>query len=275
MPFPVEFGRVFSDEQSLLAVLPEGTTLHLSVQAWRTFDWVVSVDRDGKEVWVVVYSALYPRNFDTSLPLLQSKLEEFMRSDGPSVRAFVYDGRRADFYAEQNKLLSDGLVPHCLSCFDCVPYVDRFGLPHGVNCDACGSDGGDGTPGERNAQGDYTLKFGVDPGSAEASRKCNACRTEMDIDAKRCGRCVVSSSSLSFSSSPSLLFVILLVSHFLSLSFSDSLSACLSLSPPSTPPHPQTFSLPSIVTLSQLRSLSLQLSPFMCAFLHFVALFIS
>ena len=207
MPFPHNFGREESDKAALLEGLPESTELIYTVVPWRTFDVAYEVDRVDRKVWVVVYSARYPRNFDEALQGLQRCLQEAMQPNSIARSAFVHDFKRPEFYG---CVVAGGIrpllqMPRCRSCFDCVAYLDTgLNVPYGVNCDACGNDGGDGTPGQRDEDGNYTLKMTTDGKKQEKqvekyirrftdpSRKCNTCsKPEGVMHVQRCGRCRV------------------------------------------------------------------------------------
>ena len=75
MPFPHQFGREESDRRALLEGLPGDVELVYTVRPWRTFDLAVEVDRVGKKLWLVFYSANYTQNFDYILTTLQHNIQ--------------------------------------------------------------------------------------------------------------------------------------------------------------------------------------------------------
>ena len=183
MPYPFEYGREVSDRKALEESVPNGVELVYDVKPWRTFDVALEVDRKQKKVWVVVYSARYPQNFDAAITSLQETLAYAFNGSTRERVCIVHDLHRPEFYFNRDK----GLMPRCRSCFDCQVYTDHFGFPHGVNCDECGNDGGEDTPGHRDPRGNYTLCLG-DYSKHYEYPQCNKC-TGIGMNLKRCGRC--------------------------------------------------------------------------------------
>ena len=202
MPFPYQFGREESDKKSLQDALPKGMKLFYTVKPWLTFDVALEVDRVQKKVWVVVYSARYPMVFDLCLPELVDVLKDITRADFPLSRvAVMHNYKRPDFYRGRD----NEQLPKCRACFDCVAYIDEISkIPFGVNCDECGNSGGEGNPGERDTDGNYTCAMDLDKMEKKVrkgvltgarhfmdnNRLCNTCKRRENVKhVKRCSRC--------------------------------------------------------------------------------------
>jgi len=130
--------RTTSDKMAIMSVLPEGVVLSYTVFASRTFDVAFEVKRSTKQVWVTVYSARYPHNFDRLLPFLQNRILYAMTNEDLADNyAYIYDERRPSKRVHP---------PACRSCFDCVADVHPLlGASLPVRCNQCNNRSGPDT----------------------------------------------------------------------------------------------------------------------------------
>jgi hypothetical protein len=194
MPYPKDMDRTTSDQMAIMSVLPEGVVLSYTVFPSRTFDVALEVKRSTKQVWVTVYSARYPHNFDRLLPYVVNRiLYALTNEDLPDDYAYIYDERRPSKRVHP---------PACRSCFDCVSDVHPLlGLTMPVRCHQCNNQSGFDAMDEQNNL-HFNFPAGTPPSTIKEIDKhikremklraqqkfCVVC---MDVTGKKCSRCGV------------------------------------------------------------------------------------